>query len=42
MKEYKHGNITVTAHEKPNIEKLEEAVRKFAIAVEKEKEKGLN
>lgn len=46
MKEYKHGNVTVRIHGKPDQEKLKKAVQEFVKAnyqhiVSAEKEKGL-
>ena len=46
MKEYKHGNVTVRIHGKPDQEKLKKAVEEFAKAnyeylFPEQKEKGL-
>lgn len=46
MNEYKHGNVTVRIHGKPNQEKLKKAVEEFAKAnyqylYPEQKEKGL-
>lgn len=46
MKEYKHGNVTVRIHGKPDQERLKKAVEEFAKAnyeylYPAEKEKGL-
>lgn len=47
MKEYKHGNVTVRIHDKPDQEKLKKAVEEFAKAnyeylyPTEQKEKGL-
>lgn len=46
MKEYKYGNVTVTVHGTPNMEKVKAAVKEFVKAnshhfVLAEKEKGL-
>ena len=37
MKEYKHGNVTVRIHGKPDPDKLKKAVIEFMKAAEKEK-----
>lgn len=46
MKKYKHGNVTVRIHGKPDQEKLKKAVEEFAKAnyeylFPEQKEKGL-
>lgn len=46
MKEYKHGNVTVRAHGKPDQEKLKKTVEEFAkvnyeYLFPEQKEKGL-
>lgn len=46
MKEYKHGNVTVRIHSKPDQERLKKAVEEFVKAnyehlYPAEKEKGL-